>query len=179
MFGPYGVGVVFGNKNLLEVLYPYLGGGSMIEDVTFEKTTFTSIPLRFEGGTPPIADVISLEPALSFLEKVRDTILEPYDKYLVDYAMEKINELGFVKVVGNPTKRSGVISFTVEGAHPYDIGVLLNKMGIAIRVGHHCAIPLHRRLGINASARISFAIYNTTDEIDYFISSMKKIKKLL
>lgn len=176
IFGPFGVGVVFGRKELLNDLEPYLGGGSMIEEVSFEKTTYLHPPYKFEGGTPPIADVIALAPAITFLKKNLNTHFTDYEKKLADYLFNSLSLLDFVEIVGSSTERIPLVSFNIRGVHHYDVGVLLNNFGIAVRTGHHCAQPLHRKFNLSGTVRTSLTIYNTIEEIDYLIECLKKIR---
>ena len=175
LYGPTGVGVLYGKKALLEAMPPYPTGGDMIDVVTFEKTTFAPLPNKFEAGTPNIAGVIGFGVALKWVESVGfDTIVQHEDA-LLQYAMEQLKDIPEVRVIGTAKEKAGVISFVVKGIHPHDIGTLLDHEGVAVRVGHHCAQPLMKRMKVPATARMSFGIYNTSEEIDRLIVGLKKI----
>ena len=175
LYGPTGVGVLYGKKALLEAMPPYQTGGDMIDVVTFEKTTFAPLPNKFEAGTPNIAGVIGFGVALKWVESVGfDTIVQHEDA-LLQYAMEQLKDIPEVRVIGTAKEKAGVISFVVKGIHPHDIGTLLDHEGVAVRVGHHCAQPLMKRMKVPATARMSFGIYNTSEEIDRLIAGLKKI----
>ena len=175
LYGPTGVGVLYGKEALLEAMPPYQTGGDMIDVVTFEKTTFAPLPNKFEAGTPNIAGVIGFGVALKWVESVGfDTIVQHEDA-LLQYAMEQLKDIPEVRVIGTAKEKAGVISFVVKGIHPHDIGTLLDHEGVAVRVGHHCAQPLMKRMKVPATARMSFGIYNTSEEIDRLIAGLKKI----
>ena len=175
LYGPTGVGVLYGKEALLEAMPPYQTGGDMIDVVTFEKTTFAPLPNKFEAGTPNIAGVIGFGVALKWVESVGfDTIVQHEDA-LLQYAMEQLKDIPEVRVIGTAKEKAGVISFVVKGIHPHDIGTLLDHEGVAVRVGHHCAQPLMKRMKVPATARMSFGIYNTSEEIDRLIVGLKKI----
>ena len=175
LYGPTGVGVLYGKEALLDAMPPYQTGGDMIDVVTFEKTTFAPLPNKFEAGTPNIAGVIGFGVALKWVESVGfDTIVQHEDA-LLQYAMEQLKDIPEVRVIGTAKEKAGVISFVVKGIHPHDIGTLLDHEGVAVRVGHHCAQPLMKRMKVPATARMSFGIYNTSEEIDRLIAGLKKI----
>ena len=175
LYGPTGVGVLYGKEALLDAMPPYQTGGDMIDIVTFEKTTFAPLPNKFEAGTPNIAGVIGFGVALKWVESVGfDTIVQHEDA-LLQYAMEQLKDIPEVRVIGTAKEKAGVISFVVKGIHPHDIGTLLDHEGVAVRVGHHCAQPLMKRMKVPATARMSFGIYNTSEEIDRLIAGLKKI----
>ncbi|MBT3585131.1 MAG: cysteine desulfurase [Halobacteriovoraceae bacterium] len=179
MFGPTGVGVLYGKESLLESMPPYQGGGAMIETVTFEKTTYNQLPEKFEAGTPHIAGVIALKDCIDYIQKVGlENIAEKEDQ-LLDYATQRLNMISGLKLIGTAKKKSAVISFTLEGAHPHDLGTLLDQQGIAIRTGHHCTQPLMKRFGITATARASFSFYNTKEEVDKLVDGIRKAQELL
>ncbi len=175
MYGPTGVGILFGKKELLEKMPPYHGGGEMIKEVTFEKTTFNDLPYKFEAGTPNIGDVVAFRYAMDFiLEHGRENIAA-YEHSLLVYATEKVSALRGIKLVGTAQDKVGVLSFTVEGIHPFDIGQMLDARGIAVRTGHHCTQPLMDRFGIEGTVRASFAIYNTKKEVDQLVEGLERI----
>ena len=179
LFGPTGIGVLYGKTKYLESLPPYQGGGDMIRTVTFEGSTFDDLPHKFEAGTPNIAGGIGLGSAIDYLEQFNINDLMEYEKKLLKYATTKILEIEGLKIIGTAKNKSSVISFVIDGIHPYDIGTLIDGDGIAIRTGHHCTQPLMRRFNVPATARASFAFYNTFEEIDIFINSLKKVKRML
>lgn len=171
-FGPTGVGVLYGKKELLEAMPPFLGGGDMIEKVTFEKTTFQKPPLKFEAGTPMIAEVIGLGAALSYIESLGRDNIAAYENELLRYATEK---LSYVRIIGTAEKKGAILSFVVDGIHPLDIGTMLDLRDIAVRTGHHCAQPAMARFGVSGTVRLSFAPYNTFEEIDTFDQALREI----
>lgn len=179
VFGPNGIGVLYGKKELLEQLPPYQGGGDMIETVTFEQTTYAPLPLKFEAGTPIIAEAIALGAALDYIEALGREAITAHETALLNYALEQMCTIPEVIIYGDPKERSAIISFNVEGVHPLDLGTMLDLRGIAIRTGHHCAQPTMDRLGVTATARASFSIYNTREEVDRFIQAIKEVIPLL
>ncbi|MCB1083262.1 MAG: cysteine desulfurase [Simkania sp.] len=179
LYGPTGVGVLYGKKELLEAMPPFFGGGDMIEEVTFEKTTFQPIPLKFEAGTPSIAEVIGLGAAIDYVESIGRLAIHKWEQKLLTYATEKLQSVAGIKLFGTAPSKSGIVSFTVEGMHPLDLGTILGLKGIAIRTGHLCAQPVLRHLGVEALARISFGIYNTYEDIDSFLHALKEATILL
>lgn len=179
MYGPTGIGFLYGKETLLYELAPYQGGGEMIKTVSFNQTTYADLPFKFEAGTPNIADAIALSSALDFIETIGLDSIEHYENELLDYATHQIETIEGLTLIGNAPKKSAVISFVVQGIHPSDIGVLLDKMGIAVRTGHHCTQPLMQYYDIPGTVRISFAVYNTKEEIDYFITSLQKVLQML
>lgn len=179
MCGPTGVGVLYGKREWLEKLPPYKGGGEMIKEVSFEKTTYAEIPHKFEAGTPNIAGGIAFGVAIDYLNKIDFSDIEVYEKELLAYATEKLMEIPNAVIYGNTAPRVSVISFNIEGIHPYDIGTIIDKMGIAVRTGHHCAQPIMNFFGIPGTIRASFSFYNTKEEIDLFIAALKKAISML
>ncbi len=175
LYGPTGVGVLYGKKALLDKMPVYQTGGDMIDIVTFEKTTYAPLPNKFEAGTPNIAGVIAFGEALRWIESIGFTYIQQHENELLVYATEALKTIPEVTIYGTTEHKIGVISFTLKGIHPHDIGTLLDHYGIAIRVGHHCAQPIMQHYKIPATARISFGIYNTKEEIDYLIQSIKKV----
>ena len=179
MYGPTGVGVLYGKEDVLNEIPPYQGGGEMIKEVSFEKTTYACLPHKFEAGTPNIAGVIAFKSAIEFISDLGFNTIAEHENNLLEYATKEILKIEGVKIYGTSENKSGIISFNIDGIHPYDIGVLLDKMGIAIRTGHHCTQPIMERFNIPGTARISLAIYNTIKEIDVCIASIKKAKQML
>lgn len=175
LYGPTGVGVLYGKKDLLNAMPPYQTGGDMIDEVTFDKTTFAPLPNKFEAGTPNIAGVIAFETAIRFVQEVGFDYIVEHEKELLDYATAELSKLPEVRLIGTAKNKVGVISFVVKGVHPHDIGTMLDHFGVAIRVGHHCAQPIMKRFGVPATARISFGMYNTKAEVDQLIDGLKKI----
>ncbi|CAA0160129.1 cysteine desulfurase [Tenacibaculum maritimum] len=176
--GPTGVGLLYGKEALLEKLPPYQGGGEMIETVTFEKTTYAGLPHKFEAGTPNICGGIAFGVALDYMNKIGFDAIAAYENELLAYGTEKLKEIEGLTIYGTAEK-TAVISFNIEGVHPYDIGAILDKLGVAVRTGHHCAQPIMNFYGIPGTVRASFAFYNTKQEIDVLIEAVKKAKKML
>jgi cysteine desulfurase/selenocysteine lyase len=179
MYGPTGVGVLYGKEEILNELPPYQGGGEMIKEVGFKGTTFAGLPHKFEAGTPNIAGVIAFKSAIDFISELGLDAISEYENTLLEYATSEILKIEGIKIYGTSNHKSGIISFNIEGVHPYDIGVLLDKMGIAIRTGHHCTQPIMERFNIPGTARISLAVYNTKEEIDICMNAIKKAKQML
>ena len=175
MYGPTGVGILFGKKELLEKMPPYHGGGEMIKEVTFEKTTYNDLPYKFEAGTPNIGDVVAFKYAMDFILEYGRENIAAHEHSLLVYATEKVSALRGIKLVGTAEDKVGVLSFTVEGIHPFDIGQMLDARGIAVRTGHHCTQPLMDRFGIEGTVRASFAVYNTKKEVDQLVEGLERI----
>jgi len=179
MFGPTGTGILYGKKALLELMPPYQGGGEMIKTVTFEKTTYNDLPYKFEAGTPNIADVIAFGKAIEFINGLGKDAIAAHEHELLVYATEKVKTLPHVTIIGEAKEKVGVVSFTVEGIHPFDIGQMLDARGIAVRTGHHCTEPLMARFGIEGTVRASFSVYNTKGEVDQLIEGLDRIIKFM
>ena len=177
--GPTGVGILYGKKEWLDKLPPYQGGGEMIDEVSFEKTTYSDLPNKFEPGTPKIAGVIASGIALDYINNIGLEEIKEYEDYLLDYATKKLLEINGLKIYGESKNKTSVISFNIGDIHPYDIGSLIDNLGIAVRTGHHCAQPIMDYFKIPGTIRVSFCFYNTTDEIDSLISALKKASKML
>jgi len=179
MFGPTGVGILYGKKNLLNKLPVYQGGGEMIKDVSFKKTTYADLPHKFEAGTPNIAGIIAFKKAVDFITDVGISNIAKYEQTLLEYATEELLKINGLKIYGTAKNKSAIISFNIDGLHPYDIGMILDKFGVAIRTGHHCTQPIMEKFNIPGTARISLALYNTKEEIDICIEAIKKAKIML
>ena len=178
LFGPTGVGVLYGKGEWLEKMPPVRGGGDMIREVSFEKTTYNDVPFKFEAGTPNIIGVIALGEAIKFVESIGIQKMEAYEHELLAYATDQINKLDGVSILGKAKQKASIISFLMGDIHPHDVGTILDMEGVAIRAGHHCAQPLMTRFGIPASSRASFAVYNTPQEIDVLINAIKKVQEI-
>ena len=177
--GPTGVGFLYGKEKLLSKLDPLMGGGEMISDVTFSKTTYADLPHKFEAGTPNIAGVIAFGKAIDYLNEIGLDNIEQYEKSLLDYANSKLKEIDGLKIYGDSKNKTSVISFNIDGIHSYDIGSILDKFGIAVRTGQHCAQPIMDHFGIDGTVRASFSFINTIEEIDHFYDSLIKAKSML
>jgi cysteine desulfurase/selenocysteine lyase len=176
--GPTGIGVLYGKAELLEKMQPYQGGGDMILSVSFEKTTYNVIPYKFEAGTPPIMAAIALGAAIDYLQQIGLEQIEAYESRLLSYATRQVAALPGVRIIGTAQHKAAVISFEIDGVHPHDVGTLLNDDGIAIRTGHHCAQPVMQRFYVPATARASFAFYNTEQEIDKLVAGISKVQRM-
>ena len=176
--GPTGIGILYGRAALLENMQPFKGGGDMILSVTFEKTTYNTIPHKFEAGTPPIAAAIGLGAAVDYLSEIGMDAIAAHELALLKYATEQINSMPGVRIIGTAEHKAAVLSFAVDGVHPHDIGTLLNQEGIAVRTGHHCAQPVMQRLHVPATSRASFAFYNSMDEVDALIDGIRTVQKI-
>jgi cysteine desulfurase/selenocysteine lyase len=179
IYGPTGVGVLYGKKQLLESMPIFQGGGEMIKDVSFEKTIYNDLPYKFEAGTPNIADTIALKAALEFIENIGKENIRKHEDKLVSYATAELGKIPGLRIIGTATDKISVVSFVVDGIHPQDIGILLDNRGIAVRTGHHCTQPLMDWFCIPGTSRASFAVYNTMDEIDELVLGMHKVIKML
>lgn len=179
MYGPMGVGVMYGREEILSELPPYQGGGEMIENVTFERTTYNQLPFKFEAGTPSVGDVIGLGEAISFMQEVGIANIAAHEGELLRYATECLLQIPGVRIYGTAPGKTSVLSFLVGDAHPYDVGTLLDQLGIAVRTGHHCTQPIMDRYGIPGTVRASFAVYNTREEVDAFIAALQRVLPML
>jgi len=175
VYGPTGMGALYGKREVLEAMPPYLGGGEMIKEVTFEKTTYNEIPFKFEAGTPNIGDTIAFRHALEFVETVGKENIAQHEVDLLHYGTERFSQIDGLSIIGTAKNKVGVISFLIEGMHHFDIGMMLDARGIAIRTGHHCAQPLMNHYGLEGTARASFAAYNTKEEVDTMAESLERI----
>lgn len=179
MCGPTGMGVLYGRRELLEAMSPWQGGGDMILSVSFEKTTFNQLPWKFEAGTPHISGAIGLAAAIDYLEKIGMDRIAAYEHELLEYATERLSQLPGLRIVGTAPDKAAVVSFTLEGIHPHDIGTILDTEGVAIRTGHHCAMPVMDFFKIPATARASMSFYNTRSEIDGLVAALERTRKVL
>lgn len=178
IYGPTGIGVLYGRKDLLEQMPPYQGGGEMIKRVTFEKTTYNELPYKFEAGTPDYIGSIALAIALDYVQGIGMDVIAGYENELCKYAIDRLNDIPGMRIIGNAPERSAVISFLVGNIHPSDMGTLLDRLGIAVRTGHHCAEPLMDRFGIPGTVRASFSFYNTKQEIDVLVAGIERVKQM-
>jgi cysteine desulfurase/selenocysteine lyase len=179
MYGPTGIGLLYGKKKWLEKMVPYQGGGDMIDYVTFEKTTYAEIPFKYEAGTPNIAGTVGLAAAIQYIKGIGFEGIQAQEQSLLKYATERLNEISKVRIIGTAPQKASVISFVIEGAHPYDVGTILDHLGIAVRTGHHCTQPLMDRFCVPGTIRASFAFYNTAEEVDQLIAGIKKAVDML
>ena len=178
MFGPTGIGVLYGKESLLDAMPPYQGGGDMIESVSFEKTTFNSLPHKFEAGTPHIAGGIGLGTAAAFLMDLGHDAIAAYEHDLLDYGTERLQAVDGLRIIGTASQKASVLSFLIDDIHPYDAGTILDRLGIAVRTGHHCTQPLMDHLGLPGTVRASLALYNTRDDVDRLVDGLFKVKTL-
>ncbi|MEA5428887.1 MULTISPECIES: cysteine desulfurase [Arcicella] len=179
LYGPTGMGALYGKKELLNAMPPYMGGGEMIKDVTFEKTTYNELPYKFEAGTPNIADVVALKTALEYANALGRENIAAHEDMLLSYATEQLSEIEGLRIIGQAKKKVSVLSFVIDGIHHQDIGVLLDNQGIAVRTGHHCTQPLMQRFNLLGTSRASFAVYNTIEEVDRLVAGIHRVKKML
>jgi cysteine desulfurase/selenocysteine lyase len=178
MYGPTGIGILYGKAALLEKMQPYQGGGDMILSVTFERTTYNTVPYKFEAGTPPIAAAIGLGAAIDYVAAISLDHITAHENALLNYATAQLSTLSGVRLIGTARHKAAVLSFEIDGIHPHDIGTILNEDGIAIRAGHHCAQPVMQRFGVPATARASFAFYNTFEEVDALVAGIKNVQRM-
>lgn len=176
--GPTGVGILYGKAALLESMQPFKGGGDMIASVTFEKTTYNTIPHKFEAGTPPIAAAIGFAAAIDYLVSIGIEQIAAYESTLLDYATHCLNQIPGVSIIGSAAEKTAVLSFTIDGVHPHDVGTILNQDGVAVRTGHHCAQPIMQRFNVPATSRASFAFYNKKSEVDALVTGIKNVQKI-
>ncbi len=179
VFGPTGIGILYGKEKWLNEMPPYQGGGEMISRVSFEKTTYNELPFKFEAGTPDIAGVIGLGAAIEYLQGIDMEAVRDYEHQLLIYATEQLSQIDGIRFIGTAAEKASVVSFLIDGLHPYDVGAILDKLGIAVRTGHHCAQPLMDRFGIPGTVRASMAFYNTFEEINALVNGVKKAIDLL
>jgi Selenocysteine lyase len=178
VYGPTGVGILYAKKKWLETLPPFIGGGGMINEVNKDKITYAPIPEKYEAGTMPTAEVVAFNESIKFIQKIGMKKIIEHEKELTNYAIEKLRKINSVNIVGNPKNKAGVIAFTIKGVHPHDISTILDEEGVAIRAGHHCCQILHKRLNLVATARASFGIYNTKEDIDILCKAIDNCRKV-
>jgi len=178
LYGPTGIGVFYGKSELLKDLPPYQGGGEMIASVTFEKTTFKPPPHRFEAGTPPIVEVIGLAAAIDYVQALGHDAIAAHENGLRSYAETRLAQVPGLHIVGTAREKASIVSFVMDSAHPHDIGTIVDRTGVAVRTGHHCAQPLMQRLGVAATARASFGVYNTRDEVDVLAQALESVHEI-
>ena len=179
MYAPMGIGGLYGKAEWLEKLPPYQFGGEMVDTVSFEKTTFNVLPFKFEAGTPNVGAALGLETAVQFLQSLDRKEVEHYEAKLLQSAIRQLSEIDGIRFIGEAEQRSGLVSFIIDGIHPYDLGTIIDKMGVAVRTGHHCAEPVMTRFGIPGTVRASFALYNTMEEVNVFVNAVKKAAMML
>ena len=179
MYAPMGIGGLYGKTEWLEKMPPYQFGGEMVDTVSFEKTTFNKLPFKFEAGTPNVGAALGLETAIQFLENLDRQAVEEHENLLVKTAMEKLSAIEGMRFIGQAPERSGLVSFIIDGIHPYDLGTIIDKMGVAVRTGHHCAEPVMTRFGIPGTVRASFAVYNTLEEVDVLVKAVERAANML
>jgi len=179
MYAPMGVGVLYGKEKWLNEMPPYQGGGEMVNQVAFEKTTFNELPYKFEAGTPSVGDVVGLKTAIEYIETIDIEKIAAYQQELLQYAFEKMSQIAGIEFFGTAPRKAAIISFNLKGIHPFDVGTILDQMGIAVRTGHHCTQPIMTKFGIPGTVRASFAFYNTFEEIDIFVEAVKKANEML
>ena len=179
MYAPMGIGGLYGKAEWLEKLPPYQFGGEMVDTVSFEKTTFNVLPFKFEAGTPNVGAALGLETAIQFLQSLGRKAVEEHENQLMRAAIQQLSEIEGIRFIGEAKNRSGLVSFIIEGVHPYDLGTIIDKMGVAVRTGHHCAEPVMTRFGIPGTVRASFALYNTMEEVEIFVIAVKKAAMML
>jgi cysteine desulfurase / selenocysteine lyase len=178
MFGPTGIGVLYGREQLLEDMPPYQGGGDMIRSVTFEKTTYNELPYKFEAGTPNIAGVIGLGAAIDYLDQIGMEAVAAHEHDVLEYGTRALESISGLRLIGTAREKAGVLSFVIEGVHPHDAGTILDWEGVAVRTGHHCAQPVMDRFGVSATTRASLALYNTKEDIDALVAGIHKVKEV-
>lgn len=178
LYGPTGIGILYARYELLDAMPPWLGGGDMIHTVSFEKSTYAPVPQRFEAGTPNIAGVIALHAAIQYVQDIGLDLIAAHEEILLNYATEQLLALPGIRIIGEAAKKAGIVSFVVDGIHPHDLGTILDNDGVAIRAGHHCAMPLMTRFGLPGTARASFALYNSIDDVDALVTGLRKAQDL-
>ena len=179
MYAPMGIGGLYGKAEWLEKLPPYQFGGEMVDTVSFEKTTFNVLPYKFEAGTPNVGAALGLETAVQFLQSLDRKEVEAHEAQLLQFAFQQLSKIDGIRFIGQAEQRSGLVSFIIDGIHPYDLGTIIDKMGVAVRTGHHCAEPVMKRFGIPGTVRASFALYNTLEEVEIFVNAVKKAAMML
>ncbi len=178
IYGPTGIGVLYGKRDLLNAMPPYQGGGEMIQSVTFEKTTYKESPHRFEAGTPPILEAVGLDAAIRYIEGLGHEAIAAHEAGILAYAQERLAQVPGLRILGTAPEKASIVSFVIDDIHAHDIGTIVDRMGVAVRVGHHCAEPLMARLGVASTARASFGVYNTREEVDALAGALLKVREL-
>jgi cysteine desulfurase/selenocysteine lyase len=178
LYGPTGIGVLYGKRELLESMPPFLGGGEMIEEVTLETVTYNQPPHRFEAGTPPIVQAIGLGAALDYIEGIGKPRIRAHEQALSDYAHARLSKINSLRIIGTAPGKGPILSFNLEGAHAHDVATLIDRAGVAVRAGTHCAMPLLQRFGVTSTCRASFALYNTREEVDALADALERAQKL-
>lgn len=179
MYGPTGMGILYGKRELLEAMPPYMGGGEMIKEVSFKGTTYNEIPYKFEAGTPNIGDAVAMKAAIDYMQSIGQEAIAKHEQDLLTYATDAVATIPGIRLIGTAHQKASVLSFLIDGVHPLDLGMMLDAKGIAVRTGSHCAMPLMERLGINGTVRASFAVYNTEAEIDTFAKELRRAAETL
>lgn len=179
VFGPTGIGILYGKEKWLNAMPPYQGGGDMIDRVTFEKTTYNELPFKFEAGTPHIAGAVGLGEAIKYVERIGHEAIQAHERELLEYATEQLSAIEGVRIIGTAQHKASVVSFLIDGTHPYDVGTILDQLGIAVRTGHHCTQPLMDRYEIPGTVRASFALYNNREDIDKLVAGIKRAARML
>jgi cysteine desulfurase/selenocysteine lyase len=178
LFGPTGIGVLYGRRDLLEAMPPYQGGGDMIASVTFDKTTYNTLPYKFEAGTPHVAGVVGLGAAIDYPRGIGFPAIEAHERDLASYAVGRLLAIPGLRLIGTAKERASVVSFVLDGIHPHDVGTILDREGIAVRTGHHCTQPVMDFFGVPATSRASFGIYNTREDVDALVAALYKVKEV-
>jgi len=178
MFGPTGIGVLYGRSRLLEHMPPYQGGGEMIRSVSFSGTTYADAPAKFEAGTPHIAGAVGLGAAIEYIASLPHEFIQKHEESLLRYAIDRLSQVDGLKLIGNPKERAAAVSFVIDGVHAHDVGTIVDQDGVAIRTGHHCTQPVMDFFGVPATARASFAFYNTTEEVDLLVEALHRVRKV-
>ena len=178
LYGPTGIGALYGRRSLLDAMPPYQGGGDMISSVTFERTTYNEVPHKFEAGTPHIAGAIGLGAAVDFITDVGFGAIAAHERQLLEYATAALSGVPGLRLIGTAREKASILSFVLEGVHPHDVGTVVDTEGVAIRTGHHCTQPVMDRFGVPATARASLAMYNTTDEVDHLVMALAKVREV-
>jgi cysteine desulfurase/selenocysteine lyase len=178
LYGPSGIGILYGKEALLELMPPYQGGGEMIDRVTFEKTTYAELPFKFEAGTPHIAGIIALGSAIDYVTGIGFDAITAHEHDLLEYATERLQSMNTIDILGTAPEKAAILSFNIQDVHPHDVGTILDHSGIAVRTGHHCAQPVMDRFDVSATVRASFGLYNTHDEVDALIEGVSKVQEI-
>ena len=179
LYGPSGIGILYGKEDLLDAMPPYQAGGEMIDRVTFEKTTYAELPFKFEAGTPHISGIIALGTAIDYVRDIGFDAIASHEHDLLGYATDRLTEMNSIEILGTAPEKAAILSFNIKGIHPHDVGTILDHGGIAVRTGHHCAQPVMDRFDVAATVRASFGVYNTRSEVDVLIDGIKRVQEML